>query len=141
MQSGSYSPDNTVANPASGSFVQVNVGDTSSVSVEVAGTPAEHIKGLSGRKLLEENHGMLFVFEQEGSPSFWMYDMRFPLDILWINNGRIVYIHENVPHPDPGTAASELPVYRPPVKITHVLEVNAGWAKEHEVQIGDIVRY
>jgi uncharacterized membrane protein (UPF0127 family) len=67
------------------------------LSVEVADTPAERGRGLSGREMLPENSGMLFVFDTPGRYGFWMYGMKFPLDIIWIDERlRVVYFVENV---------------------------------------------
>jgi uncharacterized membrane protein (UPF0127 family) len=66
------------------------------LSVEVADTPAERGRGLSGREMLPENSGMLFVFDTPGRYGFWMYGMKFPLDIIWIDERlRVVYFVEN----------------------------------------------
>jgi uncharacterized membrane protein (UPF0127 family) len=66
------------------------------LSVEVADTPAERGRGLSGREMLPENSGMLFVFDTPGRYGFWMYGMKFPLDIIWIDESlRVVYFVEN----------------------------------------------
>src|SRR4030042_2564613 len=56
------------------------------IFVEIADTPEKRSQGLSGRDNLSQNQGMLFIFNQPAIPSFWMKDMNFPLDFIWINN-------------------------------------------------------
>jgi uncharacterized membrane protein (UPF0127 family) len=69
------------------------------ISVELRRTPLEWEKGLSGRKPLAENTGMLFVFSDTAIRQFWMKDMRFSIDIFWIRNGKVVGIAKEVPIP------------------------------------------
>jgi len=105
------------------------------IEVEIADTEAEIKKGLSGRDYLKDNKGMLFVFEKEGFYSFWMKGMKFPLDFIWIREGKILEITENVKPKD----------YQPPKalapenKIDQVLEVKAGFVKENGAKIGNRV--
>lgn len=117
-------------------FLQVN---RSVIKVEYAISSEEKSLGLSGRTSLDPNSGMLFLFSQYENhrPSFWMKEMLFPLDIIWIKNGSIVDISKNVPNPPPKTPLLELPRYAPKTDIDSVLEVNAGWTTLHEVKIGD----
>ena len=104
----------------------VTVGDAS-FTVELAATPEERFQGLSGRPNLAAGTGMLFVFEQEGSRSFWMKDMRFPLDMVWIDaQCLVVDITRNAPPPEPGQALSDLPTFGPSAPVVYVLEINAG---------------
>ncbi len=105
------------------------------VRVSIADSGEERMQGLSGRAGLAPDEGMLFIFEKEGKYSFWMKDMRFSIDIVWISNaGEIVDIHEAVPpesYPTTFTA-------REPAR--YVLELPAGWAKTYNAKIGDGVR-
>jgi uncharacterized membrane protein (UPF0127 family) len=107
------------------------------VSVDIVDTPALRARGLSGRPGLAPEEGMLFLFETPRIQSFWMKDMRFEIDILWIRDGRIVGITPDVPLPD---GPRELPQYRSPVPCDVVLEVRAGAAKRWGLLIGDSVR-
>jgi len=107
------------------------------VAVEVAGTPEAKRRGLSGHAALDPGHGMLFPYESAGYHSFWMKDMNFDIDIVWIRDGIVVDIQEHVPHRvDP-----PLPVYRPARPADHVLEVPAGFARESGWRIGDPVAF
>lgn len=105
--------------------------------VEVAKSLAELSRGLSGRESLEENKGMLFVFGFSGKNGFWMKDMKFSLDIIWIKDNRITGIEKNVP--PPATAAEGLKIYYPPESINKVLEINAGLSDKLGIKVGDLV--
>jgi uncharacterized membrane protein (UPF0127 family) len=112
--------------------------------VEVASTNEQKNKGLSGRKQLQENQGMLFIFSPETKPTFWMKDMLFNIDIIWIKKNKIVYINSNVPAPNSeclsaNSSCPPLPTYFPPVAVDKVLETNAGWAKNNNIKIGDTI--
>ena len=113
----------------------MKVGDTT-LTVEIADTPEKHEKGLAGRDSLGESEGMLFVMTADTAPSFWMRDMKFPLDILWINNGKVAEITENVPVPSPGSSLDTLTRFVPSQPIDYVLEVNAGWTRVHNITVG-----
>lgn len=104
------------------------------IKVEIADSEEKRNKGLSGRKKLGENDGMLFIFEITAQYSFWMKDMRFPLDIIWIDeNKKIVAISENI-SPDTYPAS-----FSPSDPVKYVLEVNAGWAEKNGVEAGNFI--
>ncbi|HPV70396.1 MAG TPA: DUF192 domain-containing protein [Candidatus Magasanikbacteria bacterium] len=105
------------------------------LKVEVADSVKSWQKGLSGRKSLPENKGMLFVFPQEDRQSFWMKDMEFPIDIIWINNGKIVDIAPNVQP----SFIEPLPQYLPRLPSKFVLETVAGFSLKNKLKIGDSV--
>src|SRR3989338_4036642 len=100
---------------------------------DVADTDAKRAQGLSGRESMAENYGILFVFEEPAQYSFWMKDMKFPLDFLWIRDGKIIEITQNVPPPALGEQPQTI---APRVPIDMVLEVNAGWAQAHNISQG-----
>jgi len=103
------------------------------INVEIADTAAKRAKGLSGRKSLAENSGMFFVFNRPDYYSFWMKDMNFSLDFIWINGNEIVEITRNVKPEDYQPPNSLVPKN----KIDKVLEVNAGVAQQNGIQEGD----
>lgn len=113
---------------------KVTIGETK-IKVEIADTLEEVQKGLSNRESLDENKGMLFVFVEPGKPAFWMKDMKFPIDIIWIQNDRVVDIAPNLPV----VAGEFLSTYTPKEPANYVLEVNAGFAAEHGIKVGDRV--
>ena len=94
--------------------------------VTLAATPEARQKGLMGAQSLAKGTGMLFVFPEEGNYSFWMKDMKFPLDIVWISGeGKIVYISS---YTQPCEPLQPCPSITPPAYARYVLEVNAGEA-------------
>jgi uncharacterized protein len=119
----------------------VTVGDAS-FAVELAVTPQQQAQGLSGRPSLAPGTGMLFILGSEGQPSFWMKDMRFPLDIVWISAEYVVVdITEAVSPPDPGQTTSDLPKYMPAEPAQYVLEINAGEAESADIRVGEMVEF
>lgn len=110
------------------------------LNVEVANTDASREQGLSDRTTMDESQGMLFEFGQQVRPAFWMKQMNFGLDFIWIDNGQIVGITPDVPAPAQKTSDSMLPLYYPPSPVDEVLEVNAGWAEKNNISVGDDVK-
>jgi Uncharacterized conserved protein len=107
------------------------------VYAEVPRTPEEFARGLSGRERLEEGRGMLFIFEREGLHSFWMYGMRFRIDIVWMDStGQVVHIVERA---EP-CSGEDCTVYTPPVEARYVLELPEGFASRHRITIGERAR-
>jgi hypothetical protein len=104
------------------------------VRVEVADDPIARIRGLSGRDGLDEGTGMLFDFGEPQQVSIWMKDMRFSIDILWIENGEIVWVVQDAPPPTDGERVAS---FTPAVAATHVLELPAGFVRKHNVEMGD----
>jgi uncharacterized membrane protein (UPF0127 family) len=105
------------------------------ITVELANTPEMQTRGLSGRWFLGKNRGMLFVFNDYSRRSFWMKDMNFPLDIIWIRNGIIIDLSKNLP-PEGEKPAK---IYQPIDPVNDVLEVQAGFADQNGLKIGDKV--
>lgn len=108
-------------------------------NVFLALTPEEQQKGLSGRNGLGKDQGMLFIFDKPGDLTFWMKDMKFPIDIIFINGNRIVSIAENAPAPK--SPEETLPLYRATGPADKVLEINAGLAKEYDLKPGDTLTF
>ncbi len=105
------------------------------VTAEAVVSRAARAKGLSGRPSLAPHTGMLFVFETPGRYGFWMKDMKFPIDIVWIEGGRVVDIVEKAPPDDRPTR----PVYYPRRPASRVLELPAGFSEKYGLKIGDMV--
>lgn len=105
----------------------------------VAKSNEEKIKGLSERDSLPKDTGMLFVFEEKGEYGFWMKNMRFPIDIIYIDENKVVDIVENAPKPSENQDPSTLPVYKPASPVNYVLELNAGQVKESKLVVGDTI--
>lgn len=107
------------------------------IFVEIADTDQKRKEGLSNRNKLEENQGMLFVFNQPGKYTFWMKDMLFPLDFIFIKDNKIVNIAENIPNPK---NKNDTPVIiSQKEEFDTVLEVNAGFIHKNHIKIGDLI--
>lgn len=125
---------NTATSSESSQTQTLQVGDYL-LPVEVAQTQAEIVRGLSYRQSLPESQGMYFFLPNRQVASFWMYEMRFPIDIIWIDNGVIVGIENEAPIP----SGEDIPTFASPTEVTNVLEVNAGFAKRQGFEVGDKV--
>ena len=114
--------------------VYLEIGNTR-VNVEIANTVALRSQGLGGRDELAAGWGMLFVFEKADRYPFWMKDVAFPLDIIWIaEDWRILGFEERVlPSSYPTT-------FRPSRPVLYVLEVNSGFVAESQVTVGETVK-
>lgn len=107
------------------------------ITVEVVTTPESIQRGLSGRTEIGSD-GMLFIFPQISQQVFWMKEMNFDLDMIWIADGKVVGITPNVPKPaSPDLGPSQLQRYASPTGVNMVLEVPAGTAKQWQLQVGD----
>ncbi|MBD3245679.1 MAG: DUF192 domain-containing protein [Candidatus Omnitrophica bacterium] len=116
---------------------RVRIGDAVFV-VQTAASPRARRTGLMGRRSLDDNEGMLFVFERSGRYPFWMKNMKIPLDILWIDaQFRIVHIEPSVP---PCTM-EPCPGYHPALAARYVLELPAGSVVRHRIGRGDTVEF
>jgi uncharacterized membrane protein (UPF0127 family) len=91
-------------------------------------------KGLAVKNQLKENEAMLFVFEDSAKHSFWMKDMKFPIDIIWLDSdGKIVHIEENL---EPCPLVFVCPSYAPNADSQYVLETVAGFTQRHNISVG-----
>ena len=104
------------------------------VSVEIPLTKNSYKKGLGDRDELGEKSGILFLCLTDPYPKFWMKGMKFPIDIIWIDENFVVSdITRDV-------SVDSFPEYfMPSQQSEHVLEVNAGFIEEHSISIGDRV--
>ena len=119
----------------------VTVGRTA-FPVELAITVAQQIQGLSDRSSLALGTGMLFVYEKQSKLTFWMKDMRFPLDMVWIGaDCTVVGVTRNAPPPVPGQTDEQLPRFSPAGPAQYVLEINAGEADSESIAPGDPVEF
>jgi len=119
----------------------VKIGDAV-FPVELVIDSADRRQGLSDRPSLDQGTGMLFIFEEEQSLSFWMRNMQFPLDMIWIDaQCRLVDISRDVPVPPPDTDDSDLLRYRPKNAARFVLEINAGETSEAGINVDDDVEF
>ena len=131
---GSSNQGNNKLTPKEKTSTTVKINDVS-IRTEIANTPETRTSGLSGRERLEEGQGMLFVFDKAAYHTFWMKNMNFPIDIIWISDNSIVDLSENI-QPEKN---SNLTIYKPSEPVKFVLEVNAGFSKKRNFKIEDPV--
>lgn len=99
--------------------------------VKVAKSEKDKQVGLSKTKVIAENQGMLFVFDDADYHSFWMKDMNFPIDIIYIRDDKVTTVIENA---KPETNEQDLEIYQPDEASDKVLEINAGVAKKYNIK-------
>ena len=105
--------------------------------VDVAETDGQKARGLDIYDKLPLEKGMIFPFKTDGKYSFWMKGMKFPIDIIYINNNKIVDIFPNVPYPK--DSMQEPTIVKPSQKANFVLEINAGLSRRYNFKKGDLV--
>ena len=121
--------------PAPKSKVTIN---THTFAVKTASSAAQQQQGLSGVKSMPQDQGMIFIFDQAAKYPFWMKEMKFPLDIIFIRDNKIVQIFQNVPAPK--DSKTQLPIYQPVAPADRVLEINAGLSKKYDFKKNDEVK-
>jgi uncharacterized protein len=110
-----------------------------SYPVTLADTPEKTRLGLSGRESLDPGTGMFFdLGHKDARPAFWMKDMKFDIEIIWINDDKITQI-THAKAPNPGAKDTELPKYIPTTPVDYVLEVTEGFSQTEGVKVGDSV--
>jgi hypothetical protein len=107
----------------------------SKIDIEIAKTQVETEQGLMYRSQMKPDQGMLFIFPYERIQSFWMKNTQIPLDMIFVNSSlTIVTIRADaVPFDESSYASTE------PAKF--VVEVNAGYAHEHGIKVGDKIKW
>lgn len=106
------------------------------LNVDISDTECKEILGLSGRKSLENNEGMFFIFSNLGNYGFWMRDMNFPIDIIWLNNDFVITgIEKNL---NPNTYPK---IYGQKYFAKYVLEVPSGYSDKNNLKVGDKIIY
>jgi uncharacterized membrane protein (UPF0127 family) len=109
------------------------------LQADVALTPDEQTRGLSIKDTLQSNEGMLFPSESPRILSFWMKDMKFPIDILWLGaDKKVVHIEESL---QPCSPFLPCPSYTPDVKAQYVLETVAGFSSANGITEGTPVEF
>lgn len=104
------------------------------ILIEVVDTEESRNKGLSDRESILKDYGMLFVFDKPDKYGFWMKDMKFPIDIVWLDkNLKIVHIENKV------IPESYPRVFIPPENSLYVIEFNAGFIEENQLSVGNIL--
>lgn len=105
--------------------------------VSVADEPNEWQRGLSGQDPLDEDAGMLFLFKTTDYHNFWMKDMKFPIDIIFIKGDTVVTVVKDAKPPTSNN--DTLPLYKPEQPVDRVFEINAGLSEKYNIKKGDKV--
>jgi hypothetical protein len=106
------------------------------LKTELVTTPEAHARGLSDRKELKKDESMLFVFNHIDKYSFWMKDMNFPIDIIWIGEDlRVVYIKKDA------KPESYPEAFTPDKGAKYVLEVFSSFSEKNNLKVGDKVEF
>ena len=124
-----------ISEPAPKGEIAINT-PRSTIIADVVSLPLDIEKGLGGKISLPANEGMLFVFSKPIEPAFWMKNMFFPIDIIWIDSTRtVVGITKKI---SPSTFPE---TFYPPSPVKYVLEVNAGQAEANNIVEGTILGF
>ncbi len=113
--------------------------DGHTFTVEMATTMMQQTTGLSFRTSMAADHGMLFVFSASSVQNFWMKDMNFPLDMIWISGNKVVGFAQDAV-PQPGDPLWQLKIYSSPDGTDKVLEVVAGTVANDNIKVGDVIQ-
>lgn len=106
------------------------------INLEVVTSLEDQKRGLSNRDSLDYDTGMLFLYKDSKIRSFWMKEMKFSIDIIWIDeNNTIIGIEENI-SPD-----SYPKKFISPKPIPFALELVGGWSREHGISVGEEVEF
>ncbi len=105
----------------------------------LADSPLKQAIGLMYRNKIGDNEGMLFIFGRPSYYGIWMHNMRFPIDIIWIDEKkRVAHIVEGA---EPCKSILNCKVYKPAKPASAVLEVNAGTAKRLGIKLGGTLEF
>jgi hypothetical protein len=100
----------------------------------IADSFVKQMVGLMFRPRLSKDACMLFIFSREARHGIWMRNMRFPIDILWMDGSRRVVDYAEMVQPESRR------IYAPEKSAKYVLEANAGFIKRNRIKKGDTFR-
>jgi uncharacterized protein len=112
----------------------VRVGDAT-FEVDVADSPFRRMKGLSGLTTLPENEGLLMIFKEKDTPTIWPKNLKFPIDIIWIDDSTVVGVEKNA-MAESNLVLDGIKLYIPNQPINKVLQINAGLADKLNIGPG-----
>ncbi len=107
---------------------------------EVMVRPEDMMRGMMFRDEFPEGRGMLFIHGGPGKYSYWMYQVRIPLDLIWMDSERRI-VEMSPDTPPCKTAASQCPTYGGKESALSVLELPAGSIARHGLRVGQTITY
>ncbi|MCR4326123.1 MAG: DUF192 domain-containing protein [Candidatus Roizmanbacteria bacterium] len=107
------------------------------LDVTLADTDEKREQGLSGKPKMGENEGMLFTFPVSGTWTFWMKDMLFDLDFIYIKDQQVIALKEHIPAPKNNNG--KVAIIEPSKEFDWLVEVHAGWVEKNSITIGQRV--
>lgn len=126
------------ATPQQKKYCKIFLPDEFSLTAELAITDEERQLGLMFRDTINWDQAMLFIFEEEGIQTFWMKNMKIPIDILWLDREkRIVHVEKNVP----SCKKEPCPTYSPLYPAMFVLELKANSVDKHQLKLFDKIEF
>lgn len=129
-----FSPEREKKSLERNEIKEIRIGENI-FQAEIASSLEKRNQGLSGRKKLCEKCSMLFLFSEKGLHSFWMKEMNFDLDMIWIDEDEIVDIAKDV------SRKKEREIIKPSREADKVLEINAGLADRLGIRVGDKIEF
>lgn len=112
------------------------------IIAEVMTDPMDMSRGMMFRESLPSDRGMLFIHGSPGNYPYWMYQVRIPLDIVWLDaNHRVVEISANTPPCEKPASAKECPNYGGKQLAMYILELGGGEAAKNNVQVGSSINF
>lgn len=123
------------------SAVEVTMPSGQVVLAERVSNPMDMARGLMFRDSLPKNRGLLYVWAKAGPYSAWMYQVKIPLDAIWMDiNHNVVEVKTNLP-PCPSTSAKECPHFGGTQRAQYMLQVPAGSADQYNVRVGSSLAF
>ncbi len=115
------------------------IADNKIINIDISDNECKRELGLSGRNSLADNAGMIFIFEKDGNYDFWMKDMNFPLDMVWISaDFHIVGVEKNISPKTYDAANPKLSeIFGQNYIAQYVLELPAGYCDKNNIKVGD----
>lgn len=120
--------------------IAVRLPNGAQIRAEMMTHPTDHARGMKFRDALPEDRGMLFIYMEEGNYRFWMYEVKIPLDIIWMDRNRkiVQIIHQCPPCPGPEPTC---PVYGGDFPAQYILELAGGVAKKQNLKPGMTLQF
>ena len=118
----------------------VSLPDGREIRAEMMVRQDDLLRGMMYRESLAPDRGMLFIYAKPATFKYWMFRVKIPLDIIWLDAAkRIVEVSANTP-PCLGEAR-DCPSYGGNFESQFVLEIGGGMAAKHGLKVGDTLRF